>query len=312
VSFEEDWQRRVIWGERLDEVWRDAVSSSPRVMEHDVAGRETRTAPHLVAFRNWMVEQIAHESGTRVVNATGAGILLGPKIEQRTPGELASLLASTARLPRELIRERYRPVSGHRIEAAATSLLEQSVESNGGTESTIAAWLSFAPGVSRAAILDALHAAVRVFDRREDAPALQIDSVGDPVRGATTDFEADTVQQLMTAMPLVRIRIPAHRLQAAAGNTRVFRFRSLAARILCCAARPLDGGVTENGRPLTRVFDLNDLEAGTYVSFRDEVHFRAPDGSDPRWNGREYALLVPSPVAHLESLPPHDLLNRQI
>jgi hypothetical protein len=310
VSFEEDWQRRVIWGERLEQLWRDAVNNSPRVAEPDVAGCETRTAPHLVAFRNWLVEQIAHEPATRVINATGAGILLGPHIEQRAPGELASLLASTARPRRELIRERHRPLPAHHIKAATTMLLDQSVEGAG--EATIAAWQAFAPGVSSEAIVDALRAAATAFDRRDDARQTNVESISDPLPNEKTHFDAETLQQLAAAMPLVRMRIPAHRLQSAPDNTRVFRFRSMAARILCCAARPADGGVTENGRPLTRVFDLNDLAAGTYASFRDEVHFRAPDGSDPRWNGREYTLLVPSPVAHLESLPPHDLLNRQI
>ena len=120
------------------------------------------------------------------------------------------------------------------------------------------------------------------------------------------------LQQLVTAVPLVPMRIPAHRMQTAPSGARVFRFRTTAARIICCALRPQDGAVAENGRPLVRALNLDHVTPGTYSLCRDEVHFRPDDDSDPRQNGRDYTLLVPPTVAHLEHLPLQDILDNEI
>ncbi len=90
VSMEEDWARHVARGASLRRVWEDTVTARPLVSEPDVLGGETMTAPHLLEFRNWLVAQARTEPAGRVVNATGAGILMGPGIAQ---ADLASALA---------------------------------------------------------------------------------------------------------------------------------------------------------------------------------------------------------------------------
>jgi hypothetical protein len=50
-------------------------------LEPDVTGGETPTAPHLIEFRNWLVAEAGTARG-RVVNASGAGILMGAGITQ--------------------------------------------------------------------------------------------------------------------------------------------------------------------------------------------------------------------------------------
>ena len=94
----------------------------------------------------------------------------------------------------------------------------------------------------------------------------------------------------------------------APSGARAFRFRTTAARIICCALRPPEGAVAEDGRPLARAADLAHVVPGSYSMCRDEVHFRASDDSDPRRNGRGYTLLVPPPVAYLESLSFDEIL----
>ena len=92
----------------------------------------------------------------------------------------------------------------------------------------------------------------------------------------------------------------------------MFRFRTTAAAIMCCAMRPVRDGVAEDGVPLTRVFDTNLVVPGTYAAWADVVHFRASDGSDPRTNGRQYTILVTPPVVHFENLTLDEILTRDI
>jgi hypothetical protein len=107
TAFEEDWAREIRKGERLVDVWH-RVAARPGAHERpDVDGRPTPTLPHLVAFRDRLLEQIA-TSSRRIVNATGGGILHGGAME------LASLEAVlgdavTANDLRARIRDRHRP-----------------------------------------------------------------------------------------------------------------------------------------------------------------------------------------------------------
>ena len=50
----------------------------------DIHGASARTAPHLVSFRDWIVEQTGRHTDHQFINATGAGILAGPRIAQAT------------------------------------------------------------------------------------------------------------------------------------------------------------------------------------------------------------------------------------
>jgi hypothetical protein len=58
------------------------------VQTTDVSGASTRSALHLIAFRDWIVEQIGREPGRRFVNLAGAGVLHGPGIEPANLDEI--------------------------------------------------------------------------------------------------------------------------------------------------------------------------------------------------------------------------------
>jgi hypothetical protein len=87
TTFEVDWARVVLQGQSLPVCWRRQAAT--RATEHltGLDGAPVDTAPHLVAFRDWLVDRSA-KSGRRVVNLTGAGILEGRGIE---PGSAALL-----------------------------------------------------------------------------------------------------------------------------------------------------------------------------------------------------------------------------
>ena len=99
VSMEEDWARHAARGASLRRVWEDTITSRSLVSEPDVRGGETMTAPHLLEFRNWLAAQARTEPAGRVVNATGAGILLGPGITQAS---LAAVLAGAPEIDASL------------------------------------------------------------------------------------------------------------------------------------------------------------------------------------------------------------------
>lgn len=82
TTFEADWQAQAARdGIDVPEVWRRRLSSVA-TMEPDVHGQPTLTAPHLVAFRNWVRAFVAAAPGQTFVNVTAAGILHGDGIGQ--------------------------------------------------------------------------------------------------------------------------------------------------------------------------------------------------------------------------------------
>lgn len=89
TAFEESWRRIQDWGTPLPIQWTGAVEMWTRVDTADVHGRLAHTSPHLVAFRDWLIEQATGLSDTRIVNTTGAGILHGTDIEQASLASLA-------------------------------------------------------------------------------------------------------------------------------------------------------------------------------------------------------------------------------
>jgi hypothetical protein len=90
TAFEEDWAAHAARdGLSLDGVWATRLPGNA-VAEPDVAGQATLTAPHLVAFRNWLRGFAIEQGSRRFINATGAGILYGERIEQRSLDEVAA------------------------------------------------------------------------------------------------------------------------------------------------------------------------------------------------------------------------------
>jgi hypothetical protein len=82
------WQEWIDKGCTWDQLMVDYFSRQPEVWLDDVNGHQVRTAPHLVSFRNWLVEQTIAGGETVFVNGTAGGILYGGALAQRTLGEV--------------------------------------------------------------------------------------------------------------------------------------------------------------------------------------------------------------------------------
>ena len=76
------WQPYLDAGCTWDQLMDDYFKRQPEIWQADIHGEQTRTAPHLVSFRDWLIEQMSVPSQTRYINATGAGILHGACIQQ--------------------------------------------------------------------------------------------------------------------------------------------------------------------------------------------------------------------------------------
>ena len=314
VTFEEDWRRLAHWGEPIERQFADAMARHVAADEPDVCGVSVRSAAHLIAFRNWLVEQMGAHPRRRFINATGRGILHGGPLEQVTPDGLQAHLPSAGVSVRHLVRDRYRSASPQPVATATRALLAGLAAGDAAADDVLREWEQFAPGIGRDAVVTHLHAAAHAFATAGAATRSPASPEGPDAgpRYAELGFERDWMRLLARSMPLVPMPLPAHRMQMAPSGARVFRFRTTAARIICCALRPPDGAVAEDGRPLARARDLDHVVPGSYSLCRDEVHFRPADDSDPRRNGREYTLLVPPPVAYVEDLPLEHVLDRDI
>jgi hypothetical protein len=85
TAFELDWGRVVLQGQPLPDYWRRIAGRKATETPSDIHGQPTATAPHLIAFRDWLVDRAA-KSGRRIVNLTGAGLFHGPAVVQWAVG----------------------------------------------------------------------------------------------------------------------------------------------------------------------------------------------------------------------------------
>ena len=147
-----DWRRR---GSTWDEIWALLTNPPGVTTMSDVRGEPVRTAPHLLAFRNWLLEQMAATSGRRFVNATGAGVLYGTNVAQMSLAE-----ALTCRSIADECRARIRDLHARRVSvdvSDAASALNEAV-ANGQAADLVARWISFsADTVSANDIVAALN-----------------------------------------------------------------------------------------------------------------------------------------------------------
>lgn len=84
TTFEEEWRRAEAWGCSIEESWAQRLAAWPETFEGGANGALVRTAPHLRSFRDWIVTESGKALGRTVVNATGAGILVGEGVRQAT------------------------------------------------------------------------------------------------------------------------------------------------------------------------------------------------------------------------------------
>lgn len=307
TTYDEDWSREADWGHPRDAQWSAAMNRWPDTFETGVNDTPVPTAPHLVAFRDWLVDDTRRQAGCRFVNATGDGILLGGAIEISNPSQARREIGATPRDFAAIVRERHRPAVADPAElrAGAQALLGALDTPDGAA--LLDTWLTFAPGLNRGRIAAALRAGLGLAAAPPPRPPASLSPVyADP------GVEGQWLSLLTPSVALTPMRMAAHRLRALPSGARQFRFRSTTARVITSVLRPPEGAVAENGVPLARAIDLDHIAPGTYSICRDEVHFRATDNTDPRTNGREYTVLVTPPVAYVESLPLQQILEGRL
>jgi len=164
TSAEEDWAVHTARGASLRRVWTNTIEARPLRRVPDVTGGETPTAPHLIEFRNWLVAEAGRQPSGRVVNASGAGILMGAGITQSDlDTALAGCVERDAELRRkvgDLLAPRHDGSVVQRLVAALRMLEAQGDDGN--VEPCIGEWLRFGRPRLTAADIRAAAAAGRI------------------------------------------------------------------------------------------------------------------------------------------------------
>jgi hypothetical protein len=156
TTFESIWASWVSSGQSYEEVWRHLLARWPTTYAPDVTGAPTRTAPHLLAFRDWILERAGRRTDRTVVNATGAGVLAGPSIRQQSAGDTLRAAPTldadwTTRAFRSAHASGLVPGALAAVLASATGLI------SGTNDPLIERWRTFTDGlVSRDAVRVAL------------------------------------------------------------------------------------------------------------------------------------------------------------
>lgn len=152
TAFESDWAEQVSHGHRLPDVWRSTLSERSLVHHSDIRGVETATAAHLLAFRDWLVDETSELAEDRVINATGAGLLQGGRIQLE---EFAAVLSGRLTEAPECDRVSLRTlVSGRpadvepRLDAIAEAVRRIRETADGPVASPLTEWLPIAGDAS--------------------------------------------------------------------------------------------------------------------------------------------------------------------
>jgi hypothetical protein len=159
-----------------DQVWRDAMDTYgctwealvddyfnrlPDLKRKDLNGEPVQTTRSLVSFRDWLREQIAGDGSRRYVNATGAGILHGPRLVQASLRTTLEIAPSIGPQVRAALRAAHGRTAGpdDRVRDAVRGLM-----AGGGSresQSVFDAWSAFTAGtVAPAAIREHLAMAL--------------------------------------------------------------------------------------------------------------------------------------------------------
>jgi hypothetical protein len=150
TSFEPTWALWRAGGVTEDEIWASLVNRWPETHEPDLDGTPARTAPHLVSFRDWVVERRALHPDRRVVNGTGAGLLFGDGIDQ---ARTATALWASAPLDRAAVHRTIGEAHQGSRGNTATVLAGISRIAAGMDTDTIDRWVTFAaPSVTPQAL----------------------------------------------------------------------------------------------------------------------------------------------------------------
>jgi hypothetical protein len=198
TTYELDWALETARGARLEDVWQRQIAASPRVTAQDVDGRETETTPALVSFRDWLVARV-QRSGRRVINATGAGILVGSGVEQ---GWIEAALARAIDVP--AVAACARPRANAPLRDLATHLHEtRAAVASGASTPLLARWAEFSgDGFDAAALGAAIDDALRELDGRAAAADASIDAASSST--ASSRLSTEIVSQLPESLARLR------------------------------------------------------------------------------------------------------------
>ena len=343
TSFERQLPRGVESGAALQTLWRDMKEGFSRVTVDDLAGQPTETARHLLAFRDWIVEQTSTNRDRTFVNATGAGVLVGDRMTQLS---LTEALAKSSRpmAIRDVLRDAYQrsltpAAARERILGATrtdpptdwatewvastdgrvtpeqlTTAVHRWSEAVSGRRRKIevseAVWQSLSPRD--------LEAYCEAIGRAATEPG---SADGETADGALVD---DTVLErdfrdpvavrygprpddALGDVPIDRYVLTPELIEADSGQSFRFRFRTWAGRVFTYHPMFARLQLFEDGHALpmpgSRHSDIRTHGAGRYSMWRG-ANFSSSDGIDPREGGRTYHIVAPRYVCFLEQLPP--------
>jgi 6-hydroxymethylpterin diphosphokinase MptE-like len=162
TSFEEDWARHTARGASLRQVWHNTLTARKLLNETGISGAPVQTAPHLIEFRNWIVQRATEArtaSQQRVFNSTPDGILSGGAIQQVNLRSTFCGRPACDAMIREVIHQRRAsaPASAtfESVRETLSALEEQSPE-------VLQEWLTFGrPSLTTDAILTAIEDSAR-------------------------------------------------------------------------------------------------------------------------------------------------------
>jgi hypothetical protein len=118
TTYEEDWRITAGPDRPVEWVWEHVIAGRS-VPANGLDGAEVPSAKGLIAFRDWLVEESKRPGMPRLVNATGAGILLGGTFEQKSVtdlglGSLEPVRRNRAGLERPALQQSVGP-GGHAL-----------------------------------------------------------------------------------------------------------------------------------------------------------------------------------------------------
>jgi hypothetical protein len=151
TSFEAQWSTWLAGGATMESIWETLIGKWTLVTAPDLSGTSARTASHLVAFRDWIVEQAHVHRDRQIINATEAGLLHGGRIEQAS---LWDALAGRLAIDREDFHQAVRAahVSARGNLARTFAAIDDVIRSAAHPQR--AAWREFADGTVPDAAVD--------------------------------------------------------------------------------------------------------------------------------------------------------------
>ena len=341
TSFERQLPRGVERNAALQTLWRDMKEGFSRVTLDDIAGRPTESARHLLAFRDWIVEQTNTNHDRHFINATGAGVLVGDRITQATLTEaLASSSGSIA--IRDVLRD------AHQASLASLSVREQIlaatrteltsvvtqewVETTQGRagpaelrtamhrwsdavsgrrrkiEVSEAVWQSLSPRELEAFCESIGHVATQPAAGQADHSAMVEDAALDgDFRNSVVVRCGPRPDDAACGEPKIRYVLSPEHIVPDSGLSFRFRFTTAAGQLFTYHPMYARLQLFEDGRPLSRPgarhSDIRALGRGRYSMWHGAIYFSSTDGIDPRQSGHVYHILVPRHLYFLEQLP---------